>query len=259
MTGGAKLIIGVLVLMLLGAGAILLVLSFFLLSGRSGLDTPNPLAISIAEAGKGFLIPGDAASQANPVATSPEVLSSAGKIFTTRCAVCHGTDGKGQTAIGSHIYPRAADLTSARVQNKSDGALHWVIGNGLPHTGMPGWSPLVSDTEIWQLVDYVRQLPKGIPAEPTPTPATSTSNTVAVAMDNYTYVPSPLTVNVGTTVIWTNKDDEDHTVTSADNPKVLDSPKIAKGTSYQFTFTQAGTFNYICTIHDHMSGAVVVK
>lgn len=259
MTRGAKLIIAVLVLMLLGAGAILLTLSFFLLSGRSGLDTPNPLAIAIAEAGKGFLIPGDAASQTNPVATSPQVLASAGKIFTARCVLCHGSDGKGQTPIGSHIYPRAADLTSDRVQNKSDGALHWVIGNGLPHTGMPGWSPLVSDTEIWQLVDYVRQLPKGIPADPTPTPATSTSNAVTVVMDNYTFVPSPLTVNVGTTVTWMNKDDEDHTVTSKDDPKVLDSPKIAKGTTYQFTFTKAGTYNYLCTIHDHMDGVIVVQ
>lgn len=262
MTGRAKWIIGVLVVLLLGAGAMLLVLSFFLLSGRSALDVPNPLAIGIAEAGKVFLIPPDAQAQTNPLTNTPEVITSARHVYTARCQVCHGDAGKGDTQIGAHIYPRAADLTASRTQSKSDGALHWVIGNGLPHTGMPGWKDLLDDQTIWQLVILVRQLPKGLPPEPTPAPAApnvDASGKVTVNMDNYAYVPAQLTVSAGTTVVWLNHDDEDHTVTSVGNPAPLDSPKIVKDKSFEFTFADPGTYNYHCTIHDGMDGVVIVK
>lgn len=263
MTRSAKAIIAVLILMLLGAGAILAVLSFFLLSGRTALDVPNPLAITIAESGKTFLVPADASAQTNPLGNTPDVLNSARRTFTARCAVCHGADGKANTPIGSHIYPRAADLTASRTQDKSDGAIHWIIGNGLPHTGMPGWKTLLDDQTIWQLVIYVRQLPHGIPPEPTPTPAPTASaadnSTVNVVMDNYAYVSPSITVAAGTRVVWTNHDDEDHTVTSTQNHTPLDSPHIVKGKTFEFTFTQPGTYNYHCTIHDGMDGVVIVK
>ncbi len=263
MTRMAKLIIGVLVLMLLGAGAILLTLSFFLLSGRTALDVPNPLAISIAEGGKGFLVPGDAASMTNPVANSPDAINSVRQVYTVRCSVCHGGDGKGNTQIGAHIYPRAADLTAARTQSKSDGALHWIIGNGLPHTGMPGWKDTLDDRTIWQLVVLIRQLPQGLPPEPTPTPAptsaSGSANNVTVNMENYSYLPPQLEVTKGTTVAWVNHDDEDHTVTSVDTKAPLNSPNIVKDKSFEFTFTDAGTYNYYCTIHDGMTGVVIVK
>lgn len=264
MTRGAKMIIGVLVLMLLGAGAILLTLSFFLLSSRTAVDEPNPLAVSIAEAGKGFLVPPDAQSATNPLTDTPDTINSARRVYTARCALCHGATGKGDTPIGSHTYPRAADLTAARTQSKSDGAIHWIIGNGLPHTGMPGWKPLLNDQTIWELVVFVRQLPKGIPPEPTPTPAPTSasidaSKSVTVNMDNYAYVPAEITVAPGTKVVWTNHDDEDHTVTSVDNHTPLDSPKIVKDKSFEFTFADPGTYKYHCTIHDGMDGVVIVK
>ena len=63
----------------------------------------------------------------------------------------------------------------------------------------------------------------------------------------------------GTRVVWLNKDDEDHTVTSATDPKLLDSPNIAKGDSFEFTFSDPGTYPYLCTIHDGMNGVVIVE
>jgi plastocyanin len=253
-----RVIIVVLVILLLGAGAILAGLSFFLLSSRTALDTPNPLAIQIAESGKSFLIPPDAAAQTNPVATSPDALASAARNYG-RCTLCHGPDGKGNTQIGSHIYPRAADLTAPRTQNKSDGALHWIIANGIVHTGMPGWGTTFSDNDIWGLVTYVRQLPKGVPQVPTPTPAANSAANVTVNISNYTYLPTEMTVPVGTTVTWTNHDDDAHTITAAGDSKLFDSGEIGKDETFQFTFTSAGTYNYLCTVHDNMSGVVVVK
>lgn len=79
----------------------------------------------------------------------------------------------------------------------------------------------------------------------------------AVTIENFAYVPQSITVKVGTTVTWTNKDSVAHTVTS-DSGGVLDSPLFSAGETYSFTFNEAGTFTYHCTPHPDMKGTVTV-
>lgn len=69
--------------------------------------------------------------------------------------------------------------------------------------------------------------------------------------------PSTITVTVGTTVKWTNKDSASHTVTS--DTGLFDSGSIANSATYTFTFTTAGTYQYHCTIHPTMTAKVVVQ
>jgi hypothetical protein len=57
------------------------------------------------------------------------------------------------------MYPRAADLTSKRVQNYSDQELFWIINNGIRVTGIPGFGKVETPEDIWSLVNYVRTLP----------------------------------------------------------------------------------------------------
>jgi plastocyanin len=71
------------------------------------------------------------------------------------------------------------------------------------------------------------------------------------------YSPSPFTVKVGTTVTWVNKDGTTHTVTSQGS-NLFDSGNVPPGGTFKFTFTQAGTYQYYCTIHPFMKGTVVV-
>ena len=80
---------------------------------------------------------------------------------------------------------------------------------------------------------------------------------VAVSIDNFNFTPSPITVAVGTTVVWTNKDDVPHNVTSTDN--VFKSPTLDTDEKFEYTFTKAGTFPYYCTIHPKMAGKVIVQ
>lgn len=257
-----RVIIILLVLALLVAGAVSATLSFFLLSARTALDTPNPFEISIAEAGKGFLVPGDVQAKTNPAPSGIDTVRAAQPIFTSRCVVCHGGDGKANTTIGAHIYPRAADLTAPRTQGKSDGTLFWIIQNGLPHTGMPGWQDTLSDDQIWQLVRLIRQLPQGLPAPLTPAsaPTAAAGATLTVDISNSTYEPDIITISPGTRVTWASHDDDEHTVTSVKTePRVLDSPTLKKGQTYEFTFVQKGTYHYTCQVHDYMEGTVVVQ
>jgi plastocyanin len=81
--------------------------------------------------------------------------------------------------------------------------------------------------------------------------------TTEVKIDNFSFGPAALTVPVGTTVTWTNRDDIPHTVVSTDGvfkSKVLDTDE-----KFTYTFSKAGTFPYFCSIHPKMTGKVIVQ
>lgn len=81
--------------------------------------------------------------------------------------------------------------------------------------------------------------------------------TVAVSIENYAFQPDPLTIAVGTTVRWTNRDEVLHTVVS--NDKLFSSPELQANQHFEFTFKKAGTFAYFCTLHPEMKGKVIVQ
>jgi plastocyanin len=76
-------------------------------------------------------------------------------------------------------------------------------------------------------------------------------------MANLAFSPATLTIKVGTTVTWTNKDSTTHTVIS-DNG-VFQSGNMAPNATFTYTFNNAGTFPYHCSIHPSMKGTVVVQ
>ncbi|MDH3853687.1 MAG: plastocyanin/azurin family copper-binding protein, partial [Nitrosopumilus sp.] len=71
-----------------------------------------------------------------------------------------------------------------------------------------------------------------------------------------------LTVASGTTVSWINDDSAAHTVTSgtvnAGLTGVFDSGIFQSGSVFEFTFSEAGTFDYFCMVHPWMTGKVIV-
>jgi plastocyanin len=81
----------------------------------------------------------------------------------------------------------------------------------------------------------------------------------AVTIDNYAFGPRTLTVKRGTTVTWTNKDDDVHTVKSDEGPQTFKSSALDTGDSFSVTFDKAGTYQYICSIHPHMQGKIIVQ
>jgi plastocyanin len=77
-----------------------------------------------------------------------------------------------------------------------------------------------------------------------------------VSIDNFTFVPATLKIKAGTTVVWTNRDEEPHTVAASDGS--FHSPGMGTGATFSHTFSAAGTFDYVCSIHPMMHGSVVV-
>ncbi len=79
---------------------------------------------------------------------------------------------------------------------------------------------------------------------------------VAVPIVDFVFDPEVLEITVGTTVTWTNEDSAPHTATSSD--RIWDSNILNQGESFSFTFEEAGTFDYICSIHPSMTAQIVV-
>jgi plastocyanin len=80
----------------------------------------------------------------------------------------------------------------------------------------------------------------------------------SVAIQNFAFAPAALVVKVGTTVTWTNRDTDAHTVTSQNNSGPLASSALSTGQSYSYTFTKPGRYDYLCTIHPFMTATVTV-
>jgi plastocyanin len=78
-----------------------------------------------------------------------------------------------------------------------------------------------------------------------------------VTIDGATFSPVDLTLNVGETIVWVNKDPFPHTATAKTGG--IDSPDIASGKSWKYTAKEKGDYPYLCTIHPSMKGTIHVK
>lgn len=79
------------------------------------------------------------------------------------------------------------------------------------------------------------------------------SNTVNI--QNFAFNPGTLTIKKGATVTWTNNDSAPHQIKSG----TFNSNLLDKGQTFSFTFSEAGTFDYSCSIHPSMMGKIIVQ
>jgi plastocyanin len=87
---------------------------------------------------------------------------------------------------------------------------------------------------------------------------TVTGSTAKVTIQDFKFSPACISVATGTKVTFTNQDSVTHTAT-ASSTGGFDSGDLTQGQSYSKTFTTAGTYPYICDIHQYMKGTVVVR
>jgi plastocyanin len=83
------------------------------------------------------------------------------------------------------------------------------------------------------------------------------SAAVDVKIDNFSFSPATITVPVGTTVRWTNRDDIPHTV--VEDKEKFKSKTLDTDEQFSYTFTKPGTYSYFCSVHPKMTGKVVVQ
>ncbi len=107
---------------------------------------------------------------------------------------------------------------------------------------------------------WVGATPFNQPAAPAKTEKAEEEAVVAknaVEMKDFSFRPATLTVKVGDTVTWTNRDIAGHSAT-ADDGTSFNTGVLAQGENGTVTFSKAGTFTYYCTLHPSMKATVVV-
>jgi amicyanin len=93
-------------------------------------------------------------------------------------------------------------------------------------------------------------------AIPTPAPEqVAPGEANAVNIQNFAFAPETLTVKKGATITWTNNDSAPHQI----NSNAFNSDRLSKDQSFSFTFNDAGTFDYICSLHPSMKGKIIVE
>ncbi len=145
----------------------LAILVWLFANGASARPTPGRTETIVARRLRTLAIPREIRARTNPVPLTNELIAGARAHFADHCASCHANDGSGRTTIGQGLYPRAPDMRTADTQSLSDGELFFIIEHGVRLTGMPAWgddSP-ESATAGWQLVHFIRHLPKLTPEE----------------------------------------------------------------------------------------------
>ena len=105
-----------------------------------------------------WLSPAPSAAKKNPVMATQESIAAGQKIYSKTCAMCHGKtgDADGPAVIELNIHP--AKLSDPQLATQSDGALFWKITTG--KKPMPAYGKRLSETDRWNLVNYVRTLSK---------------------------------------------------------------------------------------------------
>jgi plastocyanin len=87
----------------------------------------------------------------------------------------------------------------------------------------------------------------------------------AVEISTFQFQPDPITVEAGTTILFTNHDKIDHTVTAgtreAPTPDVFDGQLPEQGATFELVLDEPGTYDYFCEIHQGpgMTGSIVVE
>ena len=94
-------------------------------------------------------------------------------------------------------------------------------------------------------------------ADKKPKPVAIAAASTGVTISDFQFSPATVTVNIGDTVTWTNDGPTPHSATSSSGG--FDTGIMDAGQSGSHTFTEAGTFAYICTPHPNMQGTVVVQ
>ena len=98
-------------------------------------------------------------SQANPILPNAKSIAAGQVLYTTNCVACHGVFGKGDGPLAITLNPRPADLSYHAIPGvHTDEQLFEWITNGFPGSRMPAWKTVLSDTDRWNLVNFIRTL-----------------------------------------------------------------------------------------------------
>jgi mono/diheme cytochrome c family protein len=145
----------VIIVFLLGVGCTLLGGFLFLTRGGMPVRTeggPLPFERLIAHMALHHAIGADG-DKPSPIPADATNLVAGAHVYREQCAVCHGELGRPPSATAKGMFPMPPQLLPPKTGVTDDpvGETYWKVRNGIRLTGMPGYAPSLSDTEMWQV------------------------------------------------------------------------------------------------------------
>jgi mono/diheme cytochrome c family protein len=180
-------VIGVLVGVLLLVGGVY----YYFASGMAPVATADPpMPFEKKMASKALNAHIDKQNIATPPVSADEPNLVAGaKVYKEQCAVCHGTPDQPSPAIAASMFPHATLIFKGKgVTDDPPTESYWKATNGIRLSGMPAFKGALTDTQLWQVAQFVAntdKLPdsakKMLASEPSPAPMASASSPDKVA------------------------------------------------------------------------------
>jgi thiosulfate dehydrogenase len=163
--GGGKLILG----FILGIVAVVVAGFLYFHFGTPPVavaDKPFPMEAAIVGVPLHARI--DREMKEPPFGTSEDVFEMGARTYRANCATCHGIPGN-DVAFAKHMYPAAPQLWQKHkngvvgVSDDEAGETYWKVAHGIRLTGMPAYSKVLSDTEMWQVSLLLKNADKDLP------------------------------------------------------------------------------------------------
>ena len=122
--------------------------------------SPMPFEKYMAKIALNAKIDKEAPKQAAIPATEANLVAGA-KLYHDYCMVCHGAASGPKTVIQDGMFPKPPMLLQGKgVTDDPPGESYWKVKNGIRMTGMPSFSPRLTDTELWQVSQLVANADK---------------------------------------------------------------------------------------------------
>lgn len=158
----------------------------------------------------------------------------------------------GEPKLGGSGLAATADVSEVTAQLREGAAKASASGAA---------ADAATDTGSASAASRAERLPG--PAATRAEPQAEAAGSASVTIINFSFSPRDVTIDVGDSVTWTNRDEEPHDATADDGS--WGTPLLDKGESASVTFEEAGTFSYICSVHPpdggypNFTGTVTVR
>jgi mono/diheme cytochrome c family protein len=104
----------------------------------------------------GWTAPAEMPARHNPIAATEASVERGRLLFEASCATCHGPLGRGDGPVAATLDPKPADLVFMAPQH-THGDFAWRVATG--RGAMPTWQDVLSENQIWDVVNYLKALP----------------------------------------------------------------------------------------------------
>lgn len=111
-----------------------------------------------SQAQSSWKAPPDADGYSNPLPATTASVAAGKAVYQKYCVLCHGEQGMGNGPSARMLEPKPANFTDKVRMNQTDGSLAWKIVTG--RGPMPSWEPVLTEDEIWNVINYVRTFAK---------------------------------------------------------------------------------------------------